>query len=579
MYLDAFTISALVDEFLDTLVGGKIQDAIDVDETGLGFEVYAHHRRRYLYLSADQAVPRVHVVPDKLRRGTQRPMQIGLLVRRYVEGGTLTHVSQPPWERVIHFEIDGPEGVVEIVVEPMERRSNILLVQGGVILDVMRRVGPEENRVRLSLPNHAYVPPPLQTGKRNPFEITVEDMVGFFQQTHDPKQKTYQVLSVHLLGMSPLLAKEIVYRSEGEAGLKQKASAADPDGLFEAMKKLIEPLKRREWQPGIVQNEDEDEEGATAYSVYPIQHLPGWKPIESVSAALTAFYGAPTGEDAYRAAKLPVRKIIQEAQAKLRAKLNSLERSMTDDEEREVLRQSGELILAYQYGLQKDQTELRAQYDLDKPELVIRLDPTLTPLENAQRYFNRYNKAKKALDDVPQLIEETRNRLAYLDQLATDLETASNWPDIDDVMAELSSSGYYQGKRAKRLGGAGQSAPIRIVTPDAYVMWVGRNSRQNEIVTFKRGGGDDLWLHARDVPGAHVVIKFDGRAIPDRIIDQAAAMAAYYSARRTDGKVPVDVTRVKYVRKIKGGGQGMVTYRNEETRMVAPRSEKSLEQD
>jgi predicted ribosome quality control (RQC) complex YloA/Tae2 family protein len=575
MYLDAFTVSALVDEFMDTLVGGRVQDAIDVDDTGIGLEIYAHHKRHYLYMSADQTIPRVHLVEDKLRRGRARPTQLGLMFRRYVEGGVITHVSQPPWERVIHLHIEGPEGEIEIIVEPMERRSNILLVQEGMILDCMRRVGPDENRIRLSLPNHEYVPPPPQTGKRDPLAVTVDELDAYLAQSDDPKRRTFQALTTHLFGMSPLLAREVVFRASGD--IKQRARDADPDAVYGALRALVEPLVARRWQPGIAESDDEGESVAEAFSVYPLEHLPGWRPVETVSGAMSAYYGAPVGEEAYDAAKKPVRRMIDKARDRLRAKLASLERSMTDDAERELLRQSGELILAYQYTLQPGQTELRAQYDPDRPELVIKLDPALSPLENAQSYFNRYNKAKRALEDVPGLIAETKNELDYLDQLATDLEMATNWPDIDDLQQALQAGGYWQGKRTKRIGGGGQSAPIRVVTPDGYVMWVGRNSRQNEIVTFDKGGGEDLWLHARDVPGAHVVIKFDGRPIPEEVIEQAASIAAHYSARRADGKVPVDVTRCKYVRKIKGAGQGMVTYRNEETRVAVPRDEKAFE--
>ena len=231
MYLDVFSLSALVDEFMDTIVGGRVQDAIDVDETGIGLEIYANRRRHYLYLSADQSIPRIHLISDKLRRGLQRPTQLGLLLRRYVEGGRVTHISQPEWERIIHIDLEGAEGAVEIIVEPMERRGNILLVQDGVILDCMRRVGPDINRHRLSLPNHEYVPPPPQTGKRNPFTVTVEDMVGFFMQTTDPKRKAFQVLTTHLLGMSPLLAREIVFRAGGDS--RQKADEANPENVFE----------------------------------------------------------------------------------------------------------------------------------------------------------------------------------------------------------------------------------------------------------------------------------------------------------------------------------------------------------
>jgi predicted ribosome quality control (RQC) complex YloA/Tae2 family protein len=161
--------------------------------------------------------------------------------------------------------------------------------------------------------------------------------------------------------------------------------------------------------------------------------------------------------------------------------------------------------------------------------------------------------------------------------LDTDLELATNWPEIDEVQQALQAKGHWRGNPAKRIGGSGKSAPLRVVTEDNFVIWAGRNSRQNEAVTFDKGRDQDLWLHARDVPGAHVIVKYDGRQIPDSIIEQAASLAAYYSANRGESRAPVDVTRCKYVKKIKGAGPGMVTYRNEATRLVAPRSEEEIE--
>lgn len=573
MYLDAFTISALVDEYMDSLVGGKIQDSLDIDSQSVALEVYASQRRQYLYLNADNNNPRLFASSEKMRRGTQKPSQVGLLLRRYVENGRITHISQPSWERIVHFHIDGEEGEIELIIEPMERRANLLVVKDGIILDCIRRVGPEDNRYRLSLPAHAYQPPPPMVGKSNPFEITAEDIVGFIDQTTDPKQKLFKTLSAHLLGFSPLLSKEIVFRACGD--VDQRTHNSDPEAIIGAIRDVLTPIKRREWQAGIVVDEDEI---VTAYSVYPITHLDGWQPIESINEALLTYYGAPVGEDAYNNAKRPVQAGIEEARAKLTAKLESLERSLKDDAEREIMRQSGELILAYQYTLEKGQTELVAQYDIDAPALTIKLDPTLSPLDNAQHYFNRYNKAKRALEDVPNLVEDVKNELDYLNQLEMDLEIATNWPEIDDVQQALQSAGYWQGRKAKRIGGGGLSAPLRVVTQDGFVIWIGRNSRQNEMVTFKKSNSEDLWLHARQVPGAHVIIKFDGRTITDELIEQAAGVAAYYSKRRTDGRVPVDVTRIKHVKKIKGAGQGMVTYRNERTLTVAPISEKDIPQ-
>lgn len=573
MYLDAFTLSALVDEFLDTLAGGRIQDTLSVDETGLGMEIYSYadHQRRYLYLSADRLQPRIHLVEDKLRRGLSTPKQIALLLRRYVEGGIVSHVSQPAWERVIIFDIEGPEGAVELIIEPMERRSNIILVKDGIIIDSMRRVGPEDNRYRLTLPAHEYVPPPPQTGKQNPHTLDPSALDSILKDDTDPKRKAFQTLSAALFGFSPLLAKEIIFRAHGDTNIR--TTAADAAAIYSAMQLVLPPLKQRDWQPGIVEADGRIE----AFSVYPITHLDGWQPVDSISEALARFYGQPTGEEAYTAGKKPVFTALEEAKSRVSSKLYSLERSMTDDAERETLKENGELILAYQYTLQPGQTELTAQYDADQPARVIRLNPELTPLENAQGYFSRYNKAKKALDDVPRLIEESRQELAYLQQLETDLQLASNWPEIDEVQQELQSRGYWKGKTAKRLGGGGQSAPLRVITEDGFVIWVGRNSRQNELVSFKKASADDFWLHARGVPGSHVVIRNDGREIPESVIEQAASLAAYYSTNRAEGKVDVDITQIKHVRKIKGAGPGMVTYRGESTRVAVPRSEKDFD--
>lgn len=567
MNLDAFTLSALVDEFLDTLAGGRVQDSLSLDEMAIGLEIYADHRRQYLYLSADPQAPRVHLVPEKLRRGLVRPTQLGLLVRRMVEGGSIAHISQPPYERILQIDVDGPEGAVSIIVEPMERRSNLLLVQNGIILDCLRRVGSDENRYRVSLPNHPYVLPPPQTNKHDPAVIDVETFSNLFRDIDDAKKKTQQVLSASILGLSPLLAREIIVQAGGQPD--QRARDAQPGALYPAMRACVEPLLRRQWQPGIAESGGR----VSAFSVYPLTHLPGWHAVETTSAALAAYYGASVGVDAYRAAKEPVAEAIQEAQSKLRGKLASLERSMTDEQEREFLRQSGELILAYQYAIAPKQAEMRAAYDEDGSELVIALDPTMTALENAQHYFDRYNRAKRALDDVPNRIRETRAELDYLAQLATDLDLGANWPEIEEVQAALAVKGHWRGATPPKSGGQ-RSAPLRVVTPEGFVIWVGRNSRQNEQVTFDKGSPQDLWLHVRDVPGSHVIIKMDGRSVPESVMERADSLAAYYSARRSDGHVPVDVTFRRYVRKIKGGSQGQVTYQNEQTRMAVPRSER-----
>ena len=569
MSFDVFTISALVDEFLDTLVGGRVQDVIDVDEMGLGLEIYANRRRRYLYMSADANQPRIYLTVEKLRRALMKPTQLGLLCRRTVEGGIVAHVSQPAWERLLQVDIAGPEGDVSLVVELMPRRANVLLLRDGVILDCLNRVGPDENRYRLSLPNHDYVPPPPIRGQLAPDDVSLESLRRIMDAAEKPSLQTRRVLPGRILGMSPLLAKEIVFRASGRSDAKVQDS--DPHALLDAYETVVGPLLRRHWQPGIGY-----EMGvATDFAAFPLSLL-DWQARPSMSGAISEFYGLLGSPDAYDEAKKPVRKAIDEARARLSGKLSSLKRGLKDESELRTIKQSGELILAYQTALHDGQELLRAHYEPDEPELIIKLNPDLSPIENAKSYFRRYEKAKGARKAIPALIAETTTELAFMAQLESDLSSANNWPEIDDVIQILQERGHWQGKKLRRIGGGGRQGPLRVVSRDGYVVWIGRNSRQNESLTFKTANSQDLWLHARGVPGAHVVIRNDGRRIRDDLILEAAAVAAHYSQKRNDQRVLVDYTRVKFVKAIKGAGPGMVTYRNEKTVSVAPRDETAL---
>lgn len=569
MSFDSFVISALVDEFTRVLLGGRVQDVIDVDDMGLGLEIYSSRERHYLYMSADARDPRVHLADGKLRRGLMKPTQLGLMFRRYVEHGVVAHVSQPDWERMLRIDIDGPQGDVTIVVEVMPRRANVLLLKDGIILDCLNRVGPDDNRYRLSLPNHQYVPPPPLREQLDPRAASAADLERVLDSAEKDATQTRRLLPGRILGLSPIIAREVVFRAAGNANAK--ARETDSARLLEALQRVMSPLLARDWQPGVGR-----EHGvATCFSATPLTFLP-WDAAESMSAAITRVYGSIRGADAYDEAKRQVQDALANATARLTGKLESLESGLKDDSELERLRQSGELILAYQYALDAGQDRLQAAYDPVAPPLDISLNPKLSPLENAQNYFRKYEKAKSAARAVPDLITETQVELDFLAQLNTDLASAANWPEIDEVIQHLQARGHWQGKTSKRIGGAGSSGPLRVVSRDGFVIWIGRNSRQNDKVTFKTANRQDIWLHARGAPGAHVIIRNDGRRISDDLIAQAAAVAAHYSRRQSDRQVAVDYTRVKYVRAIKGAGPGMVSYRNEQTLTVKPQDESIL---
>ena len=561
MNFDAFTLSALVDELREAILGGRVQDSLEIGEEAIGLEIYANHIRHYLMISANPQQARVHLVPDRMRRGVEQPSPLGLMLRRYIEGAYLATVEQPAWERVLYLDFDGPEGKFRLIAEPMDRRSNILLLRDGRIMDCLRRVGPDENRVRVSLPGHEYVPPPPQLHKTPPTDLSLDFIAAALDA--DPAKQAWRSLTDNILAFSPLLAKEAVFRAMQRANVRSGDTSARD--LYAAIGDLLGDLLARRWQPGITESDGL----ISSYAVYPITYLPGWQRVESVSAALARFYGAPVGPEAYDAAKKPILAALIEGRERVQHRLESLQHAYRDESERERLKQSGELILAYQYQIAPGQTSLSAQYDTDAPPLEIDLDPTASALDNAKAYFERYGKAKRAAGEVPALMRAAKAELAYLNQLETDLAIAPSFPEIAEVQDSLQSSGYWRGPRTAQPKG-GKSGPLRVTAPDGTVVWVGRNSRQNEDVTFTKGGPEDLWLHARGVPGAHVIIKNGGRPVTPGVIRYAAGLAAYFSASRGEGHVLVDVTERRNVRKIKGAKQGLVTYKGESPVEVTP---------
>ena len=332
---------------------------------------------------------------------------------------------------------------------------------------------------------------------------------------------------------------------------------------------MVAPLVAGEWQAGVAR--DRDDGHVLAYSVYPLQQFSEWEARADINEALALYYGAPTGPAAYDAAKLPARAAIEDARQSLSRRRTSLARGLRDESEIQRLRLCGELILAYQREIAAGQEQLLALYDVEVAPLSIALEPAQTPLENAQAYFQRYQKAKRAHAAGPARLAKLARDEDLLEQLATDLLLAESWPEIDEVTDALRSAGYLRETRQQPRQRA-RSGPRRLICA-GYVIWLGRNMRQNAAILSRHSHPSDLWLHARGAPGAHVVIRDDGRKIPESLIEKAARLAAHYSARRGDASVEVDITERRYVRPIKGGAPGQVRCTGERTLRVVPQDE------
>lgn len=581
MYFDALTLAAVVDELRATLVGGRVQRVLLPGELSVALEIYAG-RRYYLVLSAHPQFARVHLSPVRISRGTEAPPPLLLLLRKYVNRGRITAIEQPDLERVLLLsiakrpllrnsdddpELDGdneeqPEHTspadetlrCELIVEIMERRSNIVLVgDDNVILAAARHVTPRMSR-RPVLPREPYELPPPQS-RRDPRQATAIEMRA---AVPDGQPDLARALVNAYRGLSPLAAREVVYRAMGRTVVP-----TSPDLPWEALAGALRQLWQPPWSPHLVV----DESGPVAFAPYELTHLPGARACPSMSAALDAYYAARERLTAHHQRRDALRERLNAMRERLERQCSALRAELERASDLERLRWEGEMIFAFLHELAPGQDHLEVE------GRRIALDPHRSPVECAQERFRAYEKAKGALSGVPERLRAVELRLAGLDETLALLELAEGYDAIETIAHEAEAEGYLgpepTGRTRKRP--ARPVPPLRLESSDGITIYIGRTAQQNEHVTFRLGAPDDLWLHVRGAPGAHVIIKAGQRDVPERTIEEAAALAAYYSSQRASASVEVEIARRRHVRKVRGGPPGLVTYQAERAVRVAPR--------
>ncbi len=551
--MDAITLAAVRRELDETLTNGRVQAVVQPDEQSLALEVFRDGRRHWLLLDVSARSARVHLLDERARRGVVGDTPFLLLARKRLRGARLTQVIQPGWERLLYLAFEHPEqGRSVLAAEIMGRWSNLVLNDGqGDVLASLRHFERSERSRRIVRPGRAYKPPPPQARKLPVDLVREEDVARLLHQTPAGKP-LWRALVAALAGLSPLAAREITFRATGDALADVSHPNLGPAGLMGVLDWFRTLPRQGGWAPTVALDENEQ---PAAFAPYELTHLGNLTPYRSISAAARAFYAAALGADSYAGRRKQVLALVTQARKKLLGRRASLGEQAAGEEDVARLRAYGEWILAYAWKIKPGDVELLA--DTGEETLRIPLDPTLSPSENAQAYFARYRKKKRAAEKIPALLAEVDRDLAWLEQIESDVRLADNTPQIEELREALLSSGLVsepQGKRPRPP----RSQPIRITTPEGFEVIIGRNALQNERVTWKMAQPDDIWLHAQDVPGSHVIIRTGGREVPDEVIEQAASWAAWHSQARNNTKAPVIVTRKRHLRKIKGGRPGQV---------------------
>lgn len=571
MNQDALTLAAIRDELAALLTGGRVQRVVRPSELSLGLEVYTGERHQLL-LSAEPEGG-IALMAERPRRGVPAVSPLQLLLRKYVEGARLGSITQPTLERILCFGFSGPEGSVDLVCEIMGRLSNLILVSPeGVILECARRVPARINRYRTVLPGQPYVPPPPQD-KLAADELDSAALTRALDAQPGP---LFRRLVQSVAGISPLLAREIVYRATGDQAAEWPLDDSSGQRLFGVLQEMLRLPGTHAWEPSIGYQVQQGEAVAVALAPYALTHCDRWEPVPSISRGAATPLGKERPMDAYAGARAEVWALVDEQIERQRARLASLERASVSPAELAELQLQGQAILAMAWATAPGQEELicrrgdvTGESGLEgDAKLRIPLDPGLSPEENAQAVFRAYRKRQSAGEQVPERIAETERELAYLEQLQTDVDLAEDRPALESVRVALQEAGYISEDRKRPR--SVRSGPLQVRTASGAQILIGRNSAQNEMVTFDLASPHDLWLHARGVPGAHVLLKKAGSEVEEQDLQRAASLAAYYSASREEPQVLVDVTERRHVRRIPGGRSGMVTYRNESTLSVAP---------
>lgn len=582
MPYDGLVLAAVKKELEEKLAGGRIERIYQPDKEELVITIHRAGSKHRLLMSAHAQNARVHL-STTIKENPATPPLFCMVLRKHLEGGRIGGFAQPGLERVMVMKVEsrdelGRPSEKHLVCEIMGKHSNIILVDSstGSILDGIKRYSHAVSRYREVLPGRPYLTPPAQ-GKLNPLEVNEEQ---FRQACLDSPLETAlpNLLQKRFEGLSTVTCREIVFRANlAPDTLLDQCGDYEFRVLWEALQAVAAPAGGGFFEPCLVVGRKKE---PLDFAALKLRHT-GLKTVPGeMNHLLDGYYSYRDRLHRLEKEKGSLASLVNKEAARQEKKLNLYAASMDDTAGLEKLRLYGELLTANLYRLEKGQTEavLENYYEEGAPPVTIPLDSTLTPNENSQAYFKKYLKAKNTREALASRIEQARQELAYLEGIRTALELAADLPEVAEVRQELQEQGYL--KEAPRPG-AGKNKqkekhvpkPLSLRSSDGFELFVGKNNKQNDYLTLRLAREEDIWLHTKDIPGAHVVIRTEGRQVPPATLEEAATLAAYFSKGRGSGAVPVDFTLKKHVHKPRGAKPGLVIYEKQRTIMAAPDEE------
>lgn len=568
MALDGLVIAGMVQELNTCILGGRISKIAQPESDELMFTIKSERRQQYrLLISAGASLPLIYFTEQNKPAPMTAP-NFCMLLRKHIGGGKFTRIWQPGLERIINFEIEHLNELGDVchktlVVEIMGKHSNIIFCnEEGMIIDSIKHISSQISSVREVLPGRSYFIPETQE-KLNPLNYKSSEFIAAVSSKPMPLAKS---IYCSMTGISPLIAEEICHRASLDSGRSANSfSETELTHLEHQFDLVVDTVKSGQLAPNIVY------EGQVPVD-FSVVHLSQYddfteEKFDTVSGMLEHYYATRNVITRIRQRSADLRRIVQTALDRNRKKYDLQQKQLKDTEKREKFRIYGELINTYGYNLEEGAKKLTCLNYYDNKEITIPLDDTKSPQENAQHYFEKYNKLKRTWEASVKLTEETKGEIEHLESISTALDIARSEEDLVQIKEELTEYGYirrhYTGKRVKIT-----SRPFHYVSSDGYDIYVGKNNFQNEDLTFKTAVGNDWWFHAKGCPGSHVIVKTNGEELPDRTFEEAARLAAYYSKNREAEKAEVDYVERKFVKKVSGARPGFVIYHTNYSMLV-----------
>ena len=576
MPLDALCLSGVVHELQNALSGAKIDKIYQPgrDEVVLALRAPAGNVK--LLLSANPSHPRAHLTQIS-RENPDKPPMFCMLLRKHLAGARLLELVQPPMERVVDLRLEALDELGDrverrLVLEAMGRHSNLILLDGeGRIMDCLRRVDSDMSARRQVLPGLFYRLPPAQE-KLDPSSLDRAALESALAAAPEESQADKWLLDT-FGGLSPLICRELAFRAGGatDARLHQMGEGGR-SRLLDELEGLLRSVQENSFTPVMLEKEGHPSD----FTFQPIsQYGPAVScvPFPSFSALLDRFYEQRENQERVRQRGQDLIRSVTNARDRAARKIGLQEQELAATRDRERLRQFGDIITSNLHAMEKGMSRLTAAdfYDPECPQIHIPLDPLLTPQQNAAKYYKEYNKAKTAESILTLQLEKGRRDLDYLNSVLEAIALAEGERDLQEIRQELTDTGYLRRpSKARDRGKRVASKPMEFRSSSGLRISVGKNNTQNDLLTTKQAFKSDLWFHTQKIHGSHVILWTEGGQPDLTSIQEAAQLAAWFSQGRESGKVAVDYTPVKYVKKPGGARPGMVVYTTYETAYVAP---------